>query len=359
MGKNKKVAYFEGRPKGHPTHSLYAKSVSADFYFFDLYLRYHDKGHTNKLRMMLSWCFTALFFPKMKYEVFLTEEPYFFIYLIDKLFPFLKNKKVSILGTHTLYFIKQKRFSKLGEFFTKKAISAYDCIICEGEMQKQLLIDLMSNGKQQLNVKCIHNGSNKERLKILKTVKWNGRRERIVTIAGFHNIDRFYYKGIDQNIKVFSLLINRGYDLYYDIIGEYNKEIVNDILSKYDKSLLKRITFLGRDDSFQNRLGDYVLSLHLSRGEAWGICVNDCMAAGIPVIVSYWTGSKQIVEKVDSNLVIPELNMYQNATNIIQEVLEMDEELFSNLKEKSREVALYYNESYAVEKFCNIFYEES
>ena len=58
---NLKIAYFEGRPHGHPTHSLYAKSVGADFFHFDLYLPYHEKRTDNKLLALISWILTALF----------------------------------------------------------------------------------------------------------------------------------------------------------------------------------------------------------------------------------------------------------------------------------------------------------
>ena len=56
-----KVAFFEGRPHGHPLHRKYAKSVKATFFHIDYLLRYQDIK-TTKFKRIISILLTIIFF---------------------------------------------------------------------------------------------------------------------------------------------------------------------------------------------------------------------------------------------------------------------------------------------------------
>ena len=67
----RRIAFIHGRPQGHPIHAEYAKSVAADFYHEDRYLRWHDQPKSLKLKRYVSWVINAILFPKRKkYDVF-------------------------------------------------------------------------------------------------------------------------------------------------------------------------------------------------------------------------------------------------------------------------------------------------
>lgn len=355
MKREYKVAYFEGRPHGHPTHSLYAKSVGATFFHFDKYLRYHDIS-TNKFRTVISWLLTTFLFPKRKYDIILTEEPYLSVALM-KTFRLLKNKKkiVSQLGTHTLYFIKANKYTP----FTKKLLlytfSKYDAIICEGKMQKELLEEFLKGYKNQPKINAIFNGAKEHRVKQLHSIKPKLLSKKIVSIAEATNSDRVYYKGIDLNIRTFANIYKNNSQYTYDIIGNIPQELQKDLLKNIDKRIASKINFLGRIDDFENKISEYALCLHLSRGEAWGVSINECLLAGIPTIVSEWTGSKEILKKIDSNLIVP-LDI-DKAADAVTSYFNSSEEEKLALSKKCKNISQTYTEKKAVDLFRTHFYE--
>lgn len=349
-----KVAYFEGRPHGHPTHSEYAKSVGAKFYHFDKYLRYHDNPKASKFKRYLSWLLTALCFPKNKYNVFLTQEPYYAIILMRMMGLISPNQKIiSMFGTHTLYFMKENRYSA----FTKKMLlylfSKYDTIICEGEMQKDMLLHFLKDYKKKPDIYSIPNGSNSDRLKTLIKNIPNLSSNRIVTVASGDNESRLYYKGLDLNVNAFNQLVNAGGDYYYDIIGQIPENLQDSLLKQASTDTRSRVTFLGQISNFEEQISSYSLCIHISRGEAWGISINDCMAAGIPVLVSEWTGSKQIVAEVSTDLITS--FKIDDIVFSIQKYLALPLHTKQLMSEKCRKVSLKYSEEYAINQFQKYF----
>lgn len=355
MKKKLRVAYFEGRPHGHPTHSLYAKSIGAVFYHFDLYLRYHDLKH-NRIKMTFSWLLTTFLFPKKKYDVFFSQEPYPPIALIKSMRLVNKKKKIiSLIATHTLFFMQANQYSN----FTKKVLlytfSKYDTIICIGEMQKEMLSKLLDKYKKKPNLKTISNGASEERFNKLLIVQPNLTSKNIFSIAETTNKDRCYYKGLDLNIKTFEVLIIEGGDYYYDIIGTVNDEIQKDLLKNIDPKAKERIHFLGRINNIENKISEYSLYIHLARGEAWGISINESLLAGIPTIVSEWTGSKELVYKISPKLIVP--LSPEKAKAAILNYFSLDKNAKIKLSNKCKEISSLYTEKKAVEEFKKHFYD--
>ena len=154
---DKKVAYFEGRPSGHPIHSEYAKIINSHFNYIDKYLRYHDKPSSPIIRY-LSYLLTALFFPIKDFDVVFTEEGYFQLGLM-RLFGRLKNKKlIGLMATHTAYFIKKKKYSKLTCKAFIETYKQYDSFICIGDIQYNLMSELLEN--TNVRIYKIFNGLN-------------------------------------------------------------------------------------------------------------------------------------------------------------------------------------------------------
>jgi glycosyltransferase involved in cell wall biosynthesis len=306
--------------------------------------------------MITSWLLTSFLFPKNKFDVLLTEEPYLPIALMRSLRLIKKRKKlISQLGTHTLYFIKANRYGD----FTKKmflyTFSKYDVIICEGEMQKEILISLLSEYKKKPIIKTISNGSTETRVEKLLLVKPNLKSNKILSIAETPNNDRVFYKGLDLNIAAFKLLILANKDYYYDIIGTVPVAIQKILLDDLEPKIKNRIRFLGRVNNFESILADYSLCLHLARGEAWGVSINECLLAGLPTIVSEWTGSKEMVCKVSEDLIVP-LNA-EKAKKAMLKYFELEFTDKLNLSNKCRSISKNYTENKAVEQFKSHFYE--
>jgi len=87
----------------------------------------------------------------------------------------------------------------------------------------------------------------------------------------------------------------------------------------------------------------------LARGEAFGISILEAMLAGVPSIVSEWTGAREVVEQVDRQLVVP--TDPAAAADRIRWYLGLPTPEKQRLSERSREVAATYTEERATQVF--------
>jgi glycosyltransferase involved in cell wall biosynthesis len=94
-------------------------------------------------------------------------------------------------------------------------------------------------------------------------------------------------KNIEGNLRVVKLLIDRGYNVQYDIYGDGpDKGQVHYLTDKYQ--LNEVVTIHGKIDnaSFKEQLKNFDFFLQLSHSEAFGASVIEAQSMGIPCIVS-------------------------------------------------------------------------
>ena len=248
--KKSKIAYFQGRPHGHPAHSKYAESVGADFYFVDYKIRYHDLN-SGPIRRYSSWLISALFFPKKKYDVFFTQEPYFMVGLMRWLGLIRSDQKlISLMDTHTLYFLLNDRYSKSTFEANKKLYSIYDAFICVGEFQKKLLYQFLGDDYKG-PVFTVFNGVNNKRFDLLKPIKPNLESNNIIFIGAIPSEGRVWYKGIDLMLESFGIIKKHLPDLTLTIIGEYNAALKNNLVEKYCSGFSDSVIFTGNVDNIE------------------------------------------------------------------------------------------------------------
>ena len=351
-----KTAFIEGRPKSHPTHCVYASSINSTFHFVDFKLRYHDLPNTFRLKRYFSWFICALFFPKRNtYDVFLSEEAYFMLGLMKRLRLINKKQKlVSIMGSHTLYFMHTNMYSKFTKKNFIKLFNNYDAFICEGPIQYEILkMYLKPNSK--IKVYKIFNGSPDWRFNKLIKIKPKLNKLNIVTIGAMPNSNRMYYKGIDLMLEAYSKVKNYYPALTFTIVGEYDASLMSALIKDKCANYVSDIILTGQSTDLSESLQEACLYLHIARGEAWGISVTEAMSAGVVPIVSEWTGAKEAVEKVSKELIV-KLNA-ENVSNKILWYLNLDLDEKKNFSVKCKEVASYYTESRAIENFKNIYYK--
>ena len=97
------------------------------------------------------------------------------------------------------------------------------------------------------------------------------------------------------------------------------------------------------------------LSLHLGRGESFGINILETMLAGVPTIVSNYTGAKQVVTKVNKKLVVPLSK--EIVSKKVVDYFNLNSKKKRALSKKRRKIATKFNENEMLKSFKKQFSE--
>lgn len=350
------VAYIEGRPASHPTHAAYAQSVHSTFHFVDFNLRYHDKLGSSAFKRYLSWFVCAFTFPKRKsYDVFLSEEAYFMLGIMKRFGLISKKQKlIAIMGSHTLYFLHTNQYPATTKQSFIKLFRLYDAFICEGPLQYEMLNNFLGSNSG-VKTYQIFNGSPAARFNRLIQIKPNLEKLNIVTIGAIPNQNRIHYKGLDLMLAAFALVKPNYPSLTFTVVGGYDKVLVEKLLNEHCPAYKNDVLFTGQSNDLGISLMDACLYLHTARGEAWGISVTEAMTAGVPPIVSDWTGSKEAVQKVSEELIVPlDVKLIAEKMNWY---LGLSLSQKQSLSDKCKDVSQFYTEQNAVACFKEVFYK--
>jgi glycosyltransferase involved in cell wall biosynthesis len=344
-----RIRFIHGRPAGHPLHAKYGAAITNQFSVEDPYFRWHDKNFPAVVRYF-AWVVNSFAFISFKKTIVITEGLRIAL-VFSRLLSFGKIKLIALVDDESPYFIGSNYYSSLSKKANSWAYNQYDGWICIGKMETRLLKDIVFRHEF---IRTGFNGVSKIRLEKLLRHQYSPNSKRIVFIGNGPSEWRMWYKGLDLMLTAFSKLIQEGYDLYFDIGGNWNAEA---LVKFYDPNICGgRLKFSGTVDPV-DFLNDAFLYLHVARGEAWGISVNEAMASGVVPIVSVWTGSRECVEQVSTDLVVD-----INAEEIVKKIkwfLELDPQLKNSLSQKCREVSASYTEENAIDRFKLCYVELS
>lgn len=309
------VVYLEGRPIAHPMHRRFAEAVTEYIDFIDVRMQWQDLGRSY-LYNLICWFVNAKYLSS-KYksqDIFLIDNLHFTPVIMNMLFARPRKKLVVHLGSHTLYFIREKKFSRLNSWLHKQALQRYDALICEGQMAREIVTELLGEKAPKTYVTFL--GPPSERVKALQSIKYANFSKVILIIANGPSDFRLFYKGLDVMIKAFGLAANQIADIKLKILGAWNEDTIAKLLTGLEEHISSRISFEGSVTSIEDYLAEAGLCLHCSRGDAFPTSTIEAMTAGVPVIVSESTGTKEVLELVDSRL-ISSLDENQIADKII------------------------------------------
>jgi glycosyltransferase involved in cell wall biosynthesis len=347
---DKKIAYIHGRLGPHIMHGRLAKSVNAEFHIVDQYKKWND-GYYNKLYTIYAWIFNAFAFKKPnRYDLFLVSGPHFSP-IIMKFFRLKKRQKVLVhLGDETMYFLFDKWYGKLMQKVLIYLLNQYDGLLCEGQMAADLA---KLNGINKPKVYTTYLGVPKERQQTLLNINNNPFSKNLMFISTGPKGWRTYYKGLDLMIKAYQKAFEKDQELTFTIIGEWDKKLQAELIKGCDVKCKASIDFAGHTDKIDELLAKGSIYFHTSRGDAFPTVVLEAMSAGLIPIVSEWTGSKEVVKDVNSNLIVS-LNEDEIASKII-EVINLDKEEKKQLSSKSRLVSEKFTEDFALNHYRMTF----
>jgi glycosyltransferase involved in cell wall biosynthesis len=245
---------------------------------------------------------------------------------------------VAIMGDDTLYFLKTGRFSPRASAAIRRALTSYDALLCVGEMNTSIAHELLPT-----KVFTVHPvwessahlaaGASGPRLDD----------ESLVFVGHGPSARRGWYKGVDLLLEAFARVLDERPSARLAIAGVWDTSYVDTLTVPAGAS------FVGPVDDVSTFMASASLYVHLGRGEAFGMSILEAMAAGVPCIVSEWTGAAEAVRQVDARLVVP-LDAAV-AADRIGWYLGLSPEEKRRLSVRTREVAATYSDDRALTEF--------
>ncbi len=341
-----KIAFVHGRPGPHPFHGLLARSVKADFFLVDRWLRWHDQENVSSLKRYLSWIVNAILFPASGYDILLSEGLHIMPLLVKFFHPFSKVKIVGLMANEQPYFTFTGRYSSRTLKINKWAFNAYDYHICCSEMVEGLV------KRYKKNSKCVFrnfNAIDSVRELSLREVQPQWQSGNILFIGNGPGEWRAWYKGLDILLAAFVRINKEFTNSRLFIAGEWEPVFREIAMKGIPQEIRERIVWTGKTADLSILMSDSEVYVHPARGEAYGISVLEAMNAGLPVIVSEWTGASEVVRQVSPDLICA--NTVESVTAKVTALLNKGLETKQVISSKSRQVVAPYNEVRAVEAF--------
>jgi glycosyltransferase involved in cell wall biosynthesis len=346
-----RVRYLHGRPGPHPLHGRLARAVGGEFEFIDFRMRWQDRSRS-RLYTLTSWLLCAATLPRRReHDVFLVDGLHVWPVLMKRLFLRKDQKIVAHLGSHTMYFLASHQFSPPVERLHLWALRHYDALICEGGMTVELVHQVL--GDQHPAVYETFIGTPAECIEDLSEVRPNLNGRRIVFVGSGPGEFRAHYKGLDLMIEAVSIAAESDPGIEFDIVGEWDPEIVDDLTAMIPSEVGVRIHFVGPVDEITDWLRRASLYLHCSRGDAFPTATLEAMSAGLVPLVSKSTGTRQVVSNISDYLIAP-LDSAEIAERISW-YFGLDAEVREQLSQASRLEAKPYTEDAATAHYQATF----
>lgn len=304
-GREAPPAFVHGRPGPHPFHGHLAEAVGAEPVFVDFRLRWHDR-ETSRLRRYASWIVCAATFPERRRRPFILSEGLHLVPVVMRLLHLVSHDQpiVALLDDEALYFLRAGRYPAVTAGALRAALRRYDALVCVGEMQAELARELTGGSRAAPSIHRVPSAVSDARLDALAGLSPDLDGARLTFVGNGPAGWRGWYKGLDLLLETVARLRRRRADVRLTVVGEWEEEYVGEA-RRAAGIADDAVRFTGRLPDLDPVFRETDLYLHLGRGEAFGISVVEAMAAGIPAIVSGWTGAREAVRRVDDELVVP------------------------------------------------------
>jgi len=284
----------------HYAHAEMAKALHADFYPA-------PKLRSESSNMLLGGLsiLKAVFTLPKNYDVYFCEGTYIIPALARKLGLLSKRAKVvNILASPLLYYIKIGRIKGIRRKFALWLLKGVDLFVSIGKMEDEILKEILPNAKSIVTYPKPKKEVITSLLQGKRTPDLNS--HKILTIG----TNSAYYKGIDIVYEAFKIVKKEFPDTELFIVGK-----IPD-LSNYLDCNDEGVHCLGYVEDLGTVIKNSALYVHMGRGDTFPVSCIEAMLGGLPAIVSEWTGTKEVVNKVDKKLII-ELNPKELANKII------------------------------------------
>jgi len=214
------------------------------------------------------------------------------------------------------------------QIFLREKLLYANLIFTESEFNRKLIISMYPEFNKSPKLLIHYNGID------IENFRFNYEREssKILAVGGLNK-----YKGFDFLLMAVSILVEKGVDINFELVGEGEEK----------KNLLKLTKSLNLEEYFtltnwlpfeevKNKMSECTIFIHPSAGE--GDCtpnvLKEAMATGAPVIASDVTGIPEVLEFGASGKLVTTKNVQELADSI--EKLLFDKEIRKNYSVSGR-----------------------
>jgi len=200
----------------------------------------------------------------------------------------------------------------------KFACNLADCVLANSLAGRNWLVE---QGVPETKIEVIHNGivvpehSGKPAGKSVREEFGIPRQTPICACIG----RLVSGKGIDFYLRAARILVDRGYDVRFLMIGAHSAEkrcqSNLDVLAR-DLNLGRRLIFTGQRQDVPEILREVDVVVHPSLTEGLSNVILEAMAAGIPVVATRVGGNPELVEHGRSGFLVPAENADEIANAI-------------------------------------------
>ena len=273
-----------------------------------------------------------------EYSTYLCEDTYMFPAFRKMFFGLKKTKIINITAGSLMYYLVKGKINPVLKPAYVYLMRYVDLFVCVSELEQQLVKELYPNAKTVVVNPYIKYNLRK---KLLSKALPRLENHNVIVIAYGHSV---YYKGIDIAVEAFKKVKQRWEDATLTIVGKWD----NNTIRKYS-AMARDIKFTGYVKDISSEIRKASISIHLARGEGFGINIIETMLAGVPTIVSRTTGARDAVKLLNHKFIVP-LNATV-AAKTIDEYFQLDPIKKNKLSRKARQIASRYTEQRCINKF--------
>lgn len=317
----------------HPAHSNFAEGINADKIKIGPY-----KKKSNIPR----WYLKCLLNISKNYDLYITEDPGFRVIIpIIKLFN-RKSKFVALVAYEKPYIISKATPAKKNKY--RKNLEKFDGIITVSPMVKDLLVDI---GVSKNKIEIARPSAKEEVIKEMKESSPDLNSKNVLIIG--NAMLKRGIKGLDILVEAMKIVRRTNTDAKLFIVGKDNEK------AKETYSKLDFVEFLGFQEKLSDPMKKCSLYAHIGRGDACPISTEEAMHAGLPTLVSVWTGTKDFVEKTEKRFVV---NLdKESVANAINWYFSLDKEEKVALSNNFRQTISYLTPEESRNEFKDAVYK--
>ncbi|GIU81090.1 MAG: glycosyltransferase [Acidobacteria bacterium] len=343
-----KIVYVHGHGI-HPNRLKLFPSIGSEFIPADHKLPWLHLPNPPIIRKIPSLLLSSIFFPeKNKWDLIIGDNPQHLPVVMKKLRLLRPDQKiVPYLAGEFAYFLATGYY---GERKTKRLLNWFlnwDAYLCSGEMTGELVRKVVPSERHH-EIFVVPNCVRQERFAELRNVQPKLESFRMVFVGNGPSGFRIHYKGLDLMFEAFKIAKKHLPNLSWTIVGDWSDEVKRQFTQNGIAS--QDVRWLGKVTSLKEIFQESALYIHCARGDASPNTVVEAMVAGLPALISEWTGTRKTVKEVDERLIAP-LDPKAIAERIIW-YFSLTTEEKRKLSERSREIVREnHNESKVIEIF--------